>query len=63
MKKKFAIAYTVFMFFVTTLIVVVIPMEVPDMTTDKVVLLGVMGMLGYLSTFLMVFSIREGYIK
>jgi hypothetical protein len=63
MKRAFAIIYTAFLFLTTTFIVVVVPFYVPDLNTNKVILLGILGIMGYLSTFLLAFSIKEGYIK
>lgn len=51
------------MFVITNYIVFVVPSHIPDMNTNHVILLGILGLLGYLNTFLLLFAWREGYIK
>ena len=63
MRKFFFWTYVSFLFLSTTFLVVVLPMTVTHWSTDKTLVVGLYGILGYLATFLLLFAWREGYIK
>ena len=52
-----------YVFLSTTYLVVALPMTVTNWNTDKTLVVGLYGIMGYFTTFLLIFSWREGYIK
>ena len=63
MRKFFFWLIVAYVFLSTTYLVIVLPMTVTNWSTDKTLVVGLYGIMGYFTTFLLIFSWREGYIK
>lgn len=63
MRKFFFWVLVAYVFLSTTYLVVALPMTVTNWSTDKTLVIGLYGIMGYFTTFLLIFSWREGYIK
>lgn len=63
MKKFFFWAFVAYLFLSTTYVVIALPMSNIHWNTNKTLIVGLYGIMGYFSTFLLIFSWREGYIK
>lgn len=63
MRKFFFWVLVAYVFLSTTYLVIALPMTVTNWNTEKTLVVGLYGIMGYFTTFLLIFSWREGYIK
>lgn len=63
MRKFLFWVLVAYVFLSTTYLVIALPMVVTNWSTDKTLVVGLYGIMGYFTTFLLIFSWREGYIK